>query len=196
MMVLVSYENSGTVRDAFQQAGHDAFSCDLIPGGSPYHFVGDALEVIQDQGPWDLIIAHPPCTALASSGNAHYANSKERAAAVRYVLRLAKICTEAAPRWAIENPVGVLSSQWRKPDQYIQPHQFGHPESKKTGLWLHGLPKLIPTNVLEVPDRGYWENQTPSGQNKVGETTRRAALRSKTYEGIAQAMAEQWGEER
>ena len=153
---------------------------------------GDCWPIIA-QG-WDLIIMHPPCTALAVSGNAHYGTGKPknhlRAEAIEWTLSLYDHAKQYAPRVAFENPVGVLPV---KPTQYVQPYQFGHPESKKTGLWLHNLPPLTDTNTLPKPERGYWDNQTPSGQNKLAPSADRWKIRSTTYQGIADAMAEQWG---
>jgi len=145
-------------------------------------------------GGWDLIILHPPCTALAVSGNAHYGIGKpkycERIAAIEWTERLYSLAIGHCEFVALENPVGVLP---RKATQYIQPWYFGHSESKKTGLWLHGLPCLSPTMVMDKPERGYWDNQTPSGQNNLGPSPDRQRIRSQTYAGIAQAMADQWG---
>ena len=194
MRVLIACEYSGAVREAFRKRGHDAYSCDLLPAddGSQYHYKGDCWPIIA-QG-WDLIIMHPPCTALAVSGNAHYGTGKPknhlRAEAIEWTLSLYDHAKQYAPRVAFENPVGVLPV---KPTQYVQPYQFGHPESKKTGLWLHNLPPLTDTNTLPKPERGYWDNQTPSGQNKLAPSADRWKIRSTTYQGIADAMAEQWG---
>ncbi len=198
MNILVAYESSGTVREAFRKAGHNAWSCDLQPAddGSTYHFQGDVEEWISDPAlkRWDLIIMHPPCTALCVSGNAHYGIGKpkhqQRLDAIEYTLRMFELAKANADRVCMENPVGVLPV---KASQYIQPYQHGHAESKKTGLWLHNLPKLRPTNVLDKPACGYWDNQTPSGQNKLGPSLDRWKVRSKTYTGIAQAIADQWG---
>lgn len=191
MNVLVACEFSGVVRDAFIAKGHDAFSCDLLPGeGDGPHIQGDVLDVLNDG--WDLIIAHPPCTYLCSSG-LHWNHRRpgrweKTEEAFEFVM---KIAGAECGKIAIENPIGCLSTKWRKPDQIIQPWQFGHPESKATCLWLKGLPSLQPTDVLER--EGRWDNQTPSGQNKLGPSAKRAMERSRTYLGIAQAMAEQWG---
>lgn len=187
--VLVACEFSGVVRDAFRNIGHDSWSCDVLAahGGSEFHIHGDVRDVLYDD--WDLIIAHPPCTALCASGNRYYAGTKEREDAVEFF----RLFLEApSMRVCVENPVGVISTFIRPPDQYIQPYQFGHPESKKTGLWLKNLPKLEPTEILEKPACGYWSNQTPSGQNRLGPSPDRGLLRSITYKGIAEAMAEQW----
>ena len=197
MNILVAYESSGTVREAFRKAGHNAWSCDLQPAddGSTYHFQGDVEEWISDPAlkRWDLIIMHPPCTALCVSGNAHYGTGKpkhqQRIDAIEYTLRMFELAKANADAVCMENPVGVLPI---KASQYIQPYEHGHAESKKTGLWLHNLPKLQPTDVLEKPSCGHWDNQTPSGQNKLGPSPDRWKIRSKTYAGIAQAMAEQF----
>ena len=193
MKVAVLFERSGVIRDAFLGEGHEAVSCDLEPTESPGpHIQGDVLK--QDWSGYELIIAHPPCTALAVSGNRHYAETITRAVAARLVQIIWQLPVD---KLAIENPVGVINRylpEMPKP-YYIQPWQFGHPESKKTGLWTRGLPRLEPTNVLEKPAKGYWENQTPSGQNKLGPSDNRSAIRARTYEGIAKAMAHQWGKE-
>ena len=199
MNILVAYESSGTVREAFRKLGHNAWSCDLQPAddGSNYHFQGDVEEWISDPviKRWDMIIMHPPCTALAVSGNAHYGTGKpkhdKRIEAIEYTLRVFELAKANADRVCMENPVGVLPI---KATQYVQPSQFGHAESKKTGLWLHNLPCLRPTRLMYKPACGYWDNQTPSGQNKLGPSPDRWKIRSKTYEGIAQAIADQWGD--
>ncbi len=194
MNVLVGCEFSGVVRNAFLARGHMTYSCDLLPAedGSPWHLRGDVLDIIPDWD-WDLAIFHPPCTYLCGSG-LHWNKRRpgrdkltEEAAAFFMALANAPI-----PRIAIENPIGCMSTRYRKPDQIIQPWQFGHPESKATCLWLKGLPLLKPTAVLPKPESGRWNNQTPSGQNKLGPSKDRWKERSKTYTGIAEAMAEQW----
>lgn len=202
MRVLVACEFSGTVRDAFIALGHEAMSCDLLETEAPGpHYKGDVRDVLVP-GRWDLMVAHPPCTFLCSSG-LHWNTRRNAAGELVYPQRVAE--TEASldfvrmllsapvPRIALENPIGCISSRIRKPDQIIQPFQFGHPESKQTCLWLVGLPKLVPTEVLEKPASGYWANQTPSGQNKLGPSDDRWKERSKTYSGIARAIAAQWG---
>lgn len=197
MRVLIACEFSGVVRDAFIQRGHDAWSVDLLDGlSSPHvhrHYVGDFRDPLYNSS-WDLLIAHPPCTALCVSGNGTYAPGKEKYHERLEAIDFFRIFLEApVERVCVENPVGVISTAIRPPDQYVQPYQFGHPESKRTGLWLKNLPLLTPTEVLEKPSCGYWENQTPSGQNKLGPSPNRGLLRSITYSGIAEAMAEQWG---
>ena len=186
--VLVACEFSGVVREEFAKRGHNAMSCDLLETEIPgTHYHGDVMDLL-NSGKWDLMIAHPPCTHLAVSGARHFKHKqKEQAEALDFVSELMNC---SIPRICIENPVSVISSKIRKPDQIIQPWQFGEDASKRTCLWLSNLPKLIPTNVI-VKDR--YANQTPSGQNNVGESKDRAKLRSTTYTGIARAMAEQWG---
>lgn len=191
MKALVACEFSGVVRRAFRDAGHDAWSCDLLPpeDGSRFHIQADVRTVLD--GRWDLMIAHPPCTHLAVSGARWFkGKEKEQVEALDFVRTLLEA---PIPRIALENPVSIISSRIRKPDQIIQPWMFGHPESKKTCLWLKGLPRLEPTNILPLPESGRWDNQTPSGQNKLGPSEDRWKERSRTYEGIAAAMAEQWG---
>lgn len=187
--VLVGCEFSGAVRDAFIAQGCDAVSCDLLPSETPGpHIIGNVLDHL-DEG-WDLGIFFPPCTHLAVSGARHFAKKqKEQEAALEFVRRL---LAAPIPRICLENPVGVISSRLRPPTQIIQPYQFGHPESKTTCLWLKNLPLLSPTEVLSLPEKGYWENQTPSGQNKLGPSKDRWKLRSATYPGVTAAMAMQW----
>jgi hypothetical protein len=181
MKVLVACEFSGIVRDAFRRRGHSAMSCDLLPTERPGpHRIGDVLEIL-DQG-WDLMIAHPPCTYLAVSGARWWAGRrKEQADALNFVrvLRHTNI-----PYICIENPIGLISTAICKPDQIIQPWQFGHGETKATCLWLKGLPKLYPTNVVAGRDHRI---------HKISPGPNRSKDRSRTYTGIAEAMAEQWG---
>lgn len=199
MRVLVACEFSGVVREAFRAKGHDAMSCDLLDTEQPGpHWMGDVFKLSLNV--FDLMVAHPPCTYLTVANNSAMANGcskytaaegrKLREEAIDFFMELADA---PVARIAIENPIGIMSSRWRRPDQIIQPWQFGHPEAKKTCLWLKGLPKLVPTNVLPLPACGYWSNQTPSGQNKLGPSPTRAHERSRTYTGIAAAMADQWG---
>ena len=192
MRVLVACERSGVVREAFRRRGHVTWSCDVEPAddGSQFHFIADAQTVIA-RYPWDLLIAFPPCTHLANSGARWFPYKREEQRKAVWFFRALANC--AIPRIAIENPVGIMSTVYRKPDQILQPWQFGHPEAKRTCLWLKGLPKLEPTNVLPKPECGYWQNQTPSRQNKLGESKSRAKRRSQTYTGVAEAMAAQWG---
>ena len=190
MRVGVLCEFSGTVRDAFLSLGHEAVSCDLLPTATPGpHLQGDCLSF--DWSNYDLLICHPPCTHLAVSGSRWFKDKRvEQEAALAFVRALMQLPVR---RICVENPVSIISSRIRKPEQIIQPYEYGHPESKKTCLWLKNLPKLKPTNVLSLPTRGFWDNQTPSGQNKLGPSADRWLLRSKTYTGIAAAMATQWG---
>ena len=181
-------EFSGVVRDAFLRMGHDAWSCDLLETevAGP-HIVGDVLGVLG--GGWDLMVAHPPCTHLAVSGAAWFYRKKvEQEEALEFVRQLL-----AAPigRICLENPVSVISTRIRKPDQTIQPWQFGHPEQKRTCLWLKNLPKLVETTVVTLPEKKSERERLhylSPGPNRWME-------RSRTYQGIADAMAEQWGRE-
>jgi hypothetical protein len=190
MNVLVGCEFSGVVRRAFAERGHEAWSCDLLPAedGDPRHLQADLVEVLKEGYGWHLAIFHPPCTHLAVSGARWFVEKRaEQEAALQFVRTLMN-----APihRIALENPVSIISSKIRKPDQIIQPWMFGHDASKKTCLWLKNLSKLQPTEVLK---KERYANQTPSGQNKLGPSPTRAQERSRTYEGIAAAMAQQWG---
>ena len=183
LKVLVACEYSGRVRDAFSRMGHFAMSCDLLPSDSPgLHYQGDVTDIL-DQG-WDIMIAHPPCTHLAVSGARHFA-SKRESGVQQEALRFVRLLLDApVPKIALENPVSIISSKIRKPDQIIQPWQFGHGETKATCLWLKGLPKLMPTNVVDGrSDRVHRMPPSPD----------RWKLRSTTYQGIADAMAAQWG---
>lgn len=193
MKVLIACEYSGAVRDAFLARGHDAISCDLLPSDVPGpHYQGDVREILGFG--YDLLIAFPPCTYLCSSGLHWNKRRPERAAETEAALEFVRMLLDApVERIALENPVGCISTRIRKPDQIIQPWQFGHPESKATCLWLKHLPPLRPTQVLEKPASGRWENQTASGQNRLAPSADRWKIRSKTYAGIAEAMAEQWG---
>lgn len=200
MRVLVACESSGVVRELFRVLGHEAYSCDLLPSDTPsdFHIQGNALVIAYSQQ-WDLMIAHPPCTYLSVSGM-HWTTRglrdpqlTEDALAFAQALMLAPI-----ERICIENPVSVISTRIRKPDQIIQPYEFGDDASKKTCLWLKNLPLLQKDSGLYVEPRivngkKRWANQTDSGQNKLGPSTDRWKQRSKTYSGIAMAMATQWG---
>jgi site-specific DNA-cytosine methylase len=201
--VLVACEFSGTVREAFRRRGHNAWSCDILPAedGGP-HIQDDVLAVLDETDrTWDLMIAHPPCTYLTLAGlhwNNRIAGRGEKTElALEFVRRL---LDTKVPMICLENPIGAISKHIRKPDQIIQPWQFGHPESKQTAFWLQGLPKLTPTDIL-TPTRFQengcprWENQTATGQNKLGPSPDRWKIRSRTYSGIAEAMADQWGKE-
>lgn len=186
MRVLVACEYSGRVREAFRKRGHDAWSCDLLESedGSKFHIQSDVFEVFKEGvWKWDLMIAHPPCTDLAVSGARHFpakiADGRQQRA-IEFVRSLMGF----PGKWALENPISIISSHIRKPDQIIQPWQFGHGETKATCLWLSGLPKLVPTNIVE--GRSDRIHKMPPGPNRWKE-------RSRTYQGIADAMAEQWG---
>ncbi len=217
MRVLIACEFSGTVRDAFRAHGHDAWSCDLLPGegrtlgdeyptlypeghqlrGHRFHYQCDVFELLpggrlyqtmalENQAvQWDLMIAHPPCTHLAVSGARWF---KEKAVEQVEALAFVQALMDAPiPHICIENPVSIISSRIRKPDQIIQPWQYGHGEVKATCLWLKGLPKLMPTNVVDGRHPACWLASPGPDRWK---------LRSRTYEGIAQAMADQWGSDR
>lgn len=193
MRVLVACEFSGVVRDAFTAAGHDATSCDLLDSEKPgKHIKGNVLEVLEQD--WDLIIAHPPCTYLASSGARWWpTRASEQAKAIGFFLIFAHV---PCPRVAIENPVGIMSTAWRKSDQIIQPFQFGHPEWKTTCLWLKGLPKLVPTGCVEADKTvggGKRPGRISSAIHRMSPGKHRQRERSRTYAGIAAAMADQWG---
>jgi hypothetical protein len=196
MRVLVACEYSGKVRDAFLSAGHDAMSCDLLPTDvAGPHYQGDVRDILNDG--WDLMIAHPPCTYLSVSGMHWTTRGLRDPQLTEDALDFVHLLM-AAPidRIAIENPVSVISSRIRKPDQIVQPWMFGHDASKKTCLWLKNLPLLVSTETVEpviVNGRKRWGNQTASGQNKLGPSDDRWKIRSETYSGIAQAMAAQWG---
>lgn len=185
MRVLVACEFSGTVREAFAARGHDAWSCDLLPTERPgQHIVGDVRSVLADG--WDLMVAHPPCTHLAVSGARWFAEKRRdgadpQADALAFVRDL---MNAPIPRWCIENPVSVISSAIRPADQVIQPWQFGHGEVKATCLWLRDLPALRPSSV--VGGREARVHMMPPGENRWRE-------RSRTFAGIAEAMADQWG---
>lgn len=188
MRILVSCESSGKVREAFRALGHDAISCDLLPAddGSPHHHLGDVMAIIGE--PWDMLIGFPPCTHLASSGARWFEQKRadgRQQQGIDFFMALAN--QDHIPRIALENPVGIMSSQWRKPDQIIQPWQFGHGETRATCLWLKGLPKLEPTNIVEGREQRIW---------KMPPSPDRWKKRSETYQGIADAMAQQWGNER
>lgn len=184
--VLVACEYSGIAHDAFVAAGHEAMSCDLLPSETPgEHYQGDILDCLCESGEFDLIVADPPCTYLAVSGNRWYAGTTQRQDALEWTGKLWAHMSLSAEKLALENPVGVLASIWSPADQYIQPWQFGHPETKKTGLWLHNLPPLVPTH--DKPDHieeRVW--RMPPGPDRQKE-------RSRFFPGIAKAMAEQWG---
>ena len=181
MRVLVACEFSGTVRDAFRARGHDALSCDLLPTEQPGpHYQGPVEDILGDG--WDIMIAHPPCTHLAVSGARWWKDKRREQAAALDFVRL--LLAAPIPRIALENPISIISTAIRKPDQIIQPWQFGHGETKATCLWLCGLPPLVPTNI--VPGREARIHKMPPSPDRWKE-------RSRTYAGIAAAMAAQWG---
>jgi hypothetical protein len=196
MRILVACEYSGTVRDAFIRAGHDAMSCDLLPTDAPGpHYQGNVMDVIGDG--FDLMVAHPPCTYLSVSGMHWTTRGLRDPQLTTDALAFVRLLMDAPiPRIAIENPVSIISSQIRKPDQIIQPWMFGHDASKKTCLWLKGLPMLTPTQTIAprmVDGKPRYANQTDSGQNRLPPSVDRWKIRSETYSGIADAMANQWG---
>jgi hypothetical protein len=192
--VLVACESSGIVRDEFVAAGCEAVSCDLLESEScGPHIMGDARLYLDLK--WDLVIAHPPCTYLCSSGIHWNKRRPERENLTKQALDFFLVFTKLKCCWAIENPIGIMSTHYRKPDQIIQPHQFGHDASKSTCLWLNGLPKLTATSKVNpriVDGKPRWANQTDSGQNKLPPSEDRWRERSRTYVGIAKAMATQW----
>lgn len=202
MRVLVACEFSGVVREAFRRRGHTAYSCDLLPAadGSNWHWQCDVLELLRQAGPpprgFDLMIAHPPCIYLSVSGLHWNRKDPERARKTdNAMLFVQQLLNAPVPRIALENPVGCISTRLRRPDQILQPYMFGEDASKKTCLWLKGLLPLLPTRYVEpriVDGRPRWGNQTDSGQNRLGPSPDRWKLRSITYTGIAEAMADQW----
>jgi hypothetical protein len=198
MRVLVACEYSGRVRDAFLALGHDAISCDLLPTDSPGpHHQGDVLELLSRER-FDLMVAHPPCTYLCSSGLHWNTRIPGRAEKTEEALAFVRALLSAdIPRIALENPNGCIGTRIRRADQVIQPWQFGADASKATGLWLKNLPRLQPTDIIPprvVNGRERWGNQTDSGQNRLGPSEERWKIRSETYPGIAAAMAAQWGD--
>jgi hypothetical protein len=207
MKVLIACEESQTVCKAFRERGHEAYSCDIQEpsGGHPeWHILGDALKAIEggqvttmdgqvhDVGRWDLLIAHPPCTDLAASGARWFPEKQRTFAQQKSIVFFMRLALAPVDKIATENPVGIMSTVYMIPDQIVQPWMFGHPEQKATCLWLKGLPKLVPTKnvreeMLRLPQRlrekNHWCSPGPD----------RARIRSKTYPGIAAAMADQWG---
>ena len=206
MKILVACEESQRVCIAFRERGHEAYSCDIqdCSGGHPeWHIKGDVIPLLNEK--WDLIIAHPPCTYLTVTGNRWFNEEKYgdnarlrkiyREEAVEFFMRIANANCD---KIAIENPVGVISTIWRKPDQIIQPYMFGEPFEKKTCLWLKGLSKLQPTNIITPPKRVQYQSgkTMPEWYAKLWSlpSEERAKERSKTFNGIAKAMAKQWGD--
>ena len=184
--VLIACEFSGIVRESFRNLGYNAYSVDLLPTEIPslYHFQEDVIQHIRDRtGFYDLMIAHPPCTHLAVSGARWFPDKKEeQVKAIDFFMEFTKT---GIPHYAIENPVCIMATKYRKPDQYIQPYEYGHGETKKTSFWLHNLPFLQPTDIVE--GRADRIHRIPPNPNRWKD-------RSRTYPGIAMAMAEQWGE--
>lgn len=186
MRVLVACEYSGRVREAFRKLGHDVWSCDLLPSDdeSPFHIQGDVVPLLKN-GSWDMVIAFPPCTHLAVSGAKHFAQKiadGRQQEGIDFFMLFADL--DHISKVAIENPIGIMSKRWRKPDQIIQPWQFGHGETKATCLWLKELPLLTPTNIVDGREPRI---------HKMPPSKDRGKLRSITYQGIADAMAAQWG---
>jgi site-specific DNA-cytosine methylase len=196
MRVLVACEFSGTVRDAFIKAGHEAVSCDLEPTDKPGpHYQGSVLNILDDG--WDLMIAHPPCTHLAVSGARHFAKKIADGRQQQGIDFFMALANSKIPRYAIENPIGIMSSKYRKPDQIVNPWEYGHSVTKATCLWLKNLPKLVPTNVV---DKGnIWVAKSGKRMSQWYYDTsclpprERERERNKTFQGIADAMAQQWG---
>ncbi len=184
MRVLVACEYSGRVRDAFRRHGHDAWSCDLLEcEADPTWHYQRPVEEILDQG-WDLMVAHPPCTDLAISGSAHLGKKYADGRVDRALDFVRLLMNAPIPRWCIENPISLISSRIRKPDQIIQPWEFGHGECKATCFWLKNLPRLKATNYVEGREERV--HKMPPGPNRWKE-------RSRTFEGVAAAMGDQWG---
>ena len=184
MKILVACEESQAVTTELRKLGHEAYSCDVqvCGGGHPeWHLQQDVLPLLNEK--WDMIIAFPPCTDLAVSGARWFAEKRADGRQQKSIEFFMKFANADCPKIAIENPIGIMSTEYRKPDQIIQPWQFGHGETKATCLWLKGLPPLKPTNVVEGREQRIW---------KMGPSPERAKLRSKTFPGIAKAMAEQW----
>lgn len=202
MRVLVACERSGAVRRAFRALGHDAWSCDIEPAddGSAFHIQDDVLSWLEIGSPdehypqpWELLIAHPPCTHLAVSGSRWFPEKRadgRQQGAIDFFMKLARAPIK---KIALEQPISIMSSAWRKPDQLIHPHQFGHPEFKATSLWLKNLPRLRPTDMLAPPLRDSEEWIAWNRVHRMPPGPDRAKKRSQTYEGIAHAFATQWG---
>ncbi len=190
MKVLIAWEESQLVVTAFRKLGHEAYSCDIEPcsGEHPeWHFQQDVIPLLKEN--WDMIIAFPSCTHLACSGAKHFKQKMKDGRQQQGIDFFMKFTNLKCEHVAIENPVGIMSTKWRKPDQIVQPYEFGDPYRKKTCLWLKNLPKLIPTNIVEPKLITYSGNKTFSLDYRWA----KASKRSKTYKGIAEAMANQWG---
>lgn len=184
MKILIACEESAVVRDAFTALGHDATSCDLLESATPgKHYQGDVTPLLREY--WDMVIAFPPCTDLAVSGARWFPEKRANGSqqrSIEFFMLFAQL--DHIPNTVIENPVGIMSTLYRKPDQIIQPWQFGHGETKATCLWLKGVPKLVPTNIVDGRE---------ARVHRMAPGPERAKLRSRTYQGIADAMAQQWG---
>ena len=198
MKVLIACEFSGSVRNAFTGLGHDAMSCDLEPSSTPgKHYQGDVFDIINDG--WDLMIAHPPCTHLAASGARHFAKKRADGRQQQGIDFFLKLADCNIPRYAIENPIGIMSSVYRKPEQIIQPWQYGHDTTKATCLWLKGLPLLKPTNIVDKG--GVWVAKSGKKmsqwfyESSLLPPKEREKMTNTTFQGIADAMAQQWGNE-
>jgi hypothetical protein len=196
MKVLIACEFSGTVRDAFTKLGHDAWSCDLEPSETPgNHYQGNVLAILNEG--WDLMIAHPPCTHLAVSGARHFAKKIADGRQQEGIDFFMKLVDSNIPRYAIENPIGIMSSKYRKPDQIVNPWEYGHKVTKATCLWLKNLPKLTPTNIVDKGE--IWTAKSGKQMSQWYYDTsclppkEREKARNKTFQGIADAMAAQWG---
>jgi len=192
LKVLVACEYSGRVREAFRALGHEAYSCDLVESddSSPYHFVGDVTPHLSND--WDMIIAFPPCTHLAVSGAKHFAAKiadGRQQQGIDFFMLFANL--DHVDKVVIENPVGIMSKKWRKPDQIIQPWQFGDPFQKSTCLWLKGVPKLEPTDIVDKGE--FYISPTGKKLPRWYSDNKSAKVRSMTFQGIANAMASQWG---
>jgi len=190
MKVLIACEYSGRVRDAFIAQGHDAISCDLLPTErvGP-HYQGNVFDIINDG--FDLMVAHPPCTDLAVSGAAWFAKKRADGSQQKSIEFFMALANANIPKICIENPIGIMSTLWRKPSQIIQPWMFGHPESKATCLWLKGIPLLIPTKNVK-PEMELLPRNKQMRMHYLPPSPNRWKIRSETYQGIADAMAERW----
>ena len=201
MKVLIACEFSGTVRNAFAKLGHDAWSCDLEATESPgNHYQGDMFDIVNDG--WDLIVAHPPCTHLAVSGAAHFAKKRADGRQQQGIDFFMRVMNIDVPRLAVENPIGIMSTLYRKPDQIIQPWEYGDKAQKSTCLWLKGLPLLKPTNIVEKGEFFEWQDKKTGKMKRQPKwfydalsksPKEREKIRNKTFQGIADAMANQWG---
>lgn len=196
MKVLIACEFSGTVREAFRKLGHDAWSCDLEPTDTPgNHYQGDVLDILKEG--WDLMIAHPPCTHLAVSGARHFEQKRKDGRQKQGIDFFMEMINAPIPKIAVENPVGIMSSLYRKPNQIIEPYEYGHECTKKTCLWLKDLPLLKPTNIVGKGDIWVAKSGKRMSQwyydSSCLPPKQREKMRNKTFQGIADAMAQQWG---